>query len=547
MDKKRITGLRETIAVFILIPVLFMIFFFINSAQAKLPYEFLFLSIFFINKKIRENIFTNKHLVCSLTLTALLTAAAYRDWQSDAVIFIMYLIGFFITFRVFIALWLMIKQYYKIDDATETKKPMTVFFEVFAAVFISLLSIWLYKYYPNGLSPDTVNQWEQIHGIIPFNDIHPPLHTLILMGLLAIRDCYDIVILFNIFIIAVMAAIFSKYFYEKGIKSHWLIALNIVFSFTLMSRYYMYPYKDIPYTAVLGAVTYMLMRTMDDTDKKIIHGVIWGALLMMCSSLRYNGIVCAILVSVYLVYLFIKKRRIKQLAAMVVTFSILTVGLQFIAYNVMEYKHDENGFSLQVFGSGIASVVANDGNISDEELEKIDEILGVDWINAHYEKREAKKLIWDTETHDPDGFFKERKNQVYNNFFVVGMGRHKAEVIRLYISLFIKNPMICINEIFENTYRIWGYDGIFSNVILLTILFSAVLILWKGKKVKMSWIVFIPVLANVLSIAVSTITKEMRYLMPTVTLFPPLIFYITVSGNGMKIKSERKALAGKSE
>ncbi len=537
-------NLKETIITFLLIPVLFL--YFKKGATANPPYEFAYLLIFLLVKKIRDNLFTKSYLVGSLILAVILTASSYKAWINDITTFILIIVKFFITVRGFIMLWQMLKENYADSDMNSLKNPRMVFFEIFAAVFISLSLFWLSQYYPSGISPDTVNQWEQIHGILPFTDIHAPFHTLLLKCLLKIRDGYDIVILFQIFLISLLAGLFSKYFYEKGINSQWLLIANIIFSFSIMSTYYMYPYKDIPYTFVLGIITYLLMRLTDDFKPKIIYGVLWGGLLTVCYYLRYNGIVCAVFLAIYLICIFIKKRYFKPLISFVASLAVLSIGVYFIIYNVMGCEHKENGFSLQVFGSGISAVVAQDGNISEEELQRVDEILGIDWIKAHYNRWQMKDLIWTPETDDPDGFFEEHSNEVYNNFFVVGMGTHKMEVIKLYFSLFIKNPLICMKDFFYNTYQIWGYMGVFSNVFLTIILLSSFLVFWRGKQIKMNWIVFVPILLNVLSIAVSTITKELRYLLPTVTLFPPLLFYVIASGKRMKTKTVKETIENNS-
>lgn len=538
MLKKCKKSITEITSISLLIPVLFL--YFIKEYSANPPYEFAYLMIFLLVKNIRNRLFTKSYLVSSLILTVTLTASSYKALIGDITAFVLFVIIFFITVRGFIALWQILKESYEDCEINNSKQSRIVFFEVFLAVAISLALFWLYKYYPSGVSPDTVNQWKQIRGVIPFTDIHAPLHTLYLKVLFKIWDSYEIVIIFNIFLISLMAGIFSRYFYEKGIERQWLLLINIIFAFSSMSTFYMYPYKDVQYTFVLGSIIYLLMRSNDEVKPKIINGVLWGALLTSCYYLRYNGIICTILVSIYLIYLFIKKKYFKQLIAFMMSFVVFSVGLYFIIYSVMGCEHKVNGFSLQVFGSGISAVVAQDGNISDDELETVDEILGIDWIKSHYDEWKTKKLIWDPETNDPNGYFEETSNEVYNNFFVVGMGENKQEVIKLYLSLLVKNPMICIKDIVFNTYNIWGYVDVFSNISLLILLLTSIFVFWRGKKIKISWIVFIPVLANVLSIAISTITKEQRYILPTFTLFPPLFFYIITSGKQMKTKEPKQ-------
>ncbi len=534
MINKHKTKMKEIIAIYAIIPILFLFFFHKKVSGAHVNYEFILLIISLFVKKIRENIFTKNYLTSSLIITVILTGVSFRSWQGEGIVFVLTLVMFFIITRGLIGLLLLLKESLEIKDGFDSLKPRQAFIEVFVAVFISLVAFWLYRYYPSGISPDIIYQREQVLGNLPFTDIHAPFHTLIIMGFNSIRDSNNIIVLSNIFLISLMAALFADYFYKKGIDVKWLIVLYVIFTFTKMTIYYMYPYKDIPYTLVLGMVTYLLMRIMDGAETKIVHSIVFGMLLTLCWYLRYNGIICTAFVSIYLIYMFIKKRLVKQLIAFILSFAILSVGIHFILYDVMKCEHVENGFSVQVFGSGISSVVAHDGNITQDQLNEVDEILGLEWINENYDEWATKKLIWEVETNDPNGFFKEPKNQVYNNFFVVGMGKHRSEVIKLYLSLFIKNPLICMKDFALNTYHIWGYENSFSNIFLLSILLLATFVFWKGKNSKAYWIVFVPVVANILSIAISTITKELRYLMPTTTLFVPLFLYVISAKSQME-------------
>lgn len=536
--KKYKKDLKEMTTILMLIVVLFFWFHFSGSYPTTPPYEFVFILFFVISKKVRASLISTKYLLSSLIYTVILTISAYRIWSIDYISVVFYFLFFFITVKGFLGLWYQIKKE-GYEGRVENQKTSTrVFWEVFVVILVCLSAIWLFKNYPSGTSPDTDYQWLQIHNIIPFTDIHAPLHTLFLKLLLTIWDSYAIVVISNILLMSFIAGLFSSYLYRKGIQENWLIVLNVIFAFSSLSLVYMFPYKDIPYVFILGVITYILMRINDiDFTIKIRMGILLGILLTLCYYFRYNGMVCVVLVSAYFVYIFIKKKLIKQLTAFILTFIILSVGLNLFIYKIMDCEHKENGFSMQVFGSGIAAVVAADGNVTDEQLDTIDDILGIQWIKEHYSPWNTSQLIWAKETNDPENFFDIPGNEVYNNFFVIGLGKNKKEIIQLYFKLLIKNPLIIIKDTIYNTYVIWRYKStIFNNIYLLVILTLAISIFWKNKKIGFHWIVFLPILSNILSIAISTITNEPRYLLPTFTLFPPLLFYIIAVSHEMDEK-----------
>ena len=66
-------------------------------------------------------------------------------------------------------------------------------------------------------------------------------------------------------------------------------------------------------------------------------------------------------------------------------------------------------------------------------------------------------------------------------------------------------------------------------LILLLLLLLATGACWNARTWKKHWVIFLPIVCSVLSIFVSTITNEYRYILPTFTLFPVLLLYIVRS------------------
>lgn len=107
------------------------------------------------------------------------------------------------------------------------------------------------------------------------------------------------------------------------------------------------------------------------------------------------------------------------------------------------------------------------------------------------------------------------------------MGENKAKIIHLYLSLFIRNPIICIREIIYSTWLIWANYGAFSNSSMLVLIALAVFFVLRRMNSKSSvFALLIPLAANVISIAISTISNETRYMLPTFLLCAPLILNI---------------------
>lgn len=394
--------------------------------------------------------------------------------------------------------------------------------------FAALCVLWLVRYYPSGTSPDTWNQWYQIHGEIPLGDLHTPFHTLLMALLMKLWDSYAIVILFQILCVSLVSGLLYAGLYKRGVAPSFIMLCCVAFSTAGWCDIYMYPWKDTLYAVMLAMLLYLILwANGHDYRMPVWRAALTGAVLALIYLLRYNGVVCLLAAGTLFIIMLLRRGLFKQTAAFLLTAVFLIAGAQALFYNALGFKRQANGFALQVFGAGIAAVVAENGNVTEAELQKIDDLLGVDWIRDHYTPWNATGLIWAAETNDPEGYFQQGDTYALNNFFVVGLGEHKAEIIRLYLSLLVKNPLLMLREVLYSTWLIWGNTGAFSNAeMLLLVVLAAIYTLRRNARRAYILAALLPLAANVASIAVSTITNETRYMLPTFLLFAPLTLYL---------------------
>ena len=129
---------------------------------------------------------------------------------------------------------------------------------IFVYSFVSLVIYWV-RTFPCIISPDAINQWEQIHSG-QYNDIHPMGHTIFLKWLLSIYDNFAIVILVQVIMFSVMFACYAYYFSKKKIRlSYQLLLVSIFTSGFCSIGAYTVPLKDAPYTFCAGMLILMMI------------------------------------------------------------------------------------------------------------------------------------------------------------------------------------------------------------------------------------------------------------------------------------------------
>jgi len=381
-------------------------------------------------------------------------------------------------------------------------------------------------------APDTVNQLMQVDGTIPYSNVHTIAHTLLLALVRAVDPSLGLLMALYYLAIAFLYGLFGRFAYERGVPFAVIMTAFVPFLMPKLTfALYTQPLKDLPYSFCLGIVTYLMIRFLEDGSLKRGQAVALGVCLAFATLFRYNGIVVSIVVGVFFLVAYLKKRQFVSLVCSAAAAVVCVAGVGLVSRSVLHAETPENGFSMQIFGTGIAAVLANDGDVTPEQMAELEEILPVDWMLEHYEKWNARTLVWTQDfSSGPDGLFDDQNMQVFNNAFIVSLGTHRWEVVRLYAQLFVQNPLICLRELAYGSSAVWGWrtesiQFYYTNVFLLSALLLAMFARIRRAERHRFWLAMLPVLCNVVSILISTVTNEIRYLMPTFLLAPVLLLY----------------------
>ena len=394
------------------------------------------------------------------------------------------------------------------------------------ALFLLVILLSLYmKEYPHIETPDTINQWDQIHGAISYHKIHSIGHTIFLKALLSLWDDYRFVIAVHVLGVIGLYLLFASWFCAKGIPVKTVaLAEGLCLLWThSASKEIFSPAKDLPAALCLGLVTFFLLRLQDKDRLSGGEAFALGLALAWAALFRMNGIIAAGVCGLYVLVCLWRRSLFRPICSLLLAVVLSAAGVKSYTDLVLKPREFENGFAVQVFASGIASVAVHD-ELSPEEEAAVSELLSVDWmkdtyINSLYKQR----MIW-----VPDGSERIAANpnlEVFNNDFVLALGANRKAVVLLYLKLLPHHLPLMVKDFLGSIKLIWAIDkpSLTSNQVFLTAL---VLVLALRLRLKMKdLLIFLPCFCNVLSICISTITNEIRYLLPSFLLLPFFLLY----------------------
>jgi len=419
------------------------------------------------------------------------------------------------------------------QDGEKTLSPRLTALLCFGFALALLLAMRGLLFYPYGSTVDSDNQWMQIHGQIPYSDIHSIGHTLLLALLLRVWDSFSFVVLAQLGLTALVFALCCRLAAGRGLQGSFLLLLAAVFLTPVAPiDVLFYPLKDVPYTLCVILATMLLIRHTEAGRFRTREALAFGVLLALVYELRKNGVVLLVFISLYYMISALRDKAWKQLAAFALALTAVLGAVHVYAYGVLKTESPENGWGVQVFATGLVAA-AQDNNATPAEREAIAALLPLDWAEGTYQPWNLNDMLW-WEDGDPR-IENDPGLAVFNNGFVLAMCEHRAEIVRLYIRLLPRHVISYCKNILYSTSLIWGIQPSdhmpMSNSLLLLWLYLLADELWTKEKRKRAWPIFLPVTLNLVSIAISTVTNEPRYLLPTTLTCPILTMYILSTAN----------------
>ena len=359
---------------------------------------------------------------------------------------------------------LLLTRYQDIPYTYEGSRPrISACFSAFAnfirshtalCAFLCCLFCWLPYYlyqYPGIMTPDSINQLEQILGVIPWSNHHPWVHTLVFgffyhIGYALTGNMVTAVSVYTFFQMCLLAG--SVAYFISTLRSHKIRPFVLLL---IMAFYALIPYhavfsvtvwKDIPFAAAVLFFSCAVLRLSVQNQVCFKNlAVLFIAGVMICL-LRSNGWYAFLLAMPFLLFGFRRKAK----AVYLPLFAALFVAV-IVKYPVMSAFHvQQPDFieSVSIPMQQITAVICNGRYLSDEELALIEEVVDLTYIHDLYNPTFADNI-------------KELVRAGNQDYLVT----HKNEFLKLWIDLGLRYPGDYLTAYVNQTYGYWYPDSFY--------------------------------------------------------------------------------------
>ena len=414
---------------------------FIFLQQLSLPYE----KKDFLYANITATVFTFLFVIgYQNTLTGDLSNGLFIFVYLTATV-----IGLFVVFREL--LLLIIHKSTTICIFEEAGKfNFRFFFGIIIILLVCMIPFFLMNY-PAVMTPDSLSQYRQAIGSQNYSDHHPWLHTMLFklcysMGYAVSGDIYFSIAIYTIvqmIVVAVAESYVIVSLYEMGMKKKWCILslfVFILYPFNLI--YAVTIWKDILFSVSVMVLTLTIFRlcllskeskSLFQSKRDSILFIVSGFFMCM---FRHNGLYAFIVLAIILFFVF--KRQVKSYFLMVALIMVACVFIKGPVMNACNVTSGEYAYKLCIPLQQIGRVVANNRQLTDEEVTTLEKINGLNYVKENYQEGGA----------DPMFAWVLYGNQEY-------LIEHQAEYAKLWISIGLRYPKDYFDAFVDQTRGYW--------------------------------------------------------------------------------------------
>lgn len=320
--------------------------------------------------------------------------------------------------------------------------------------FLCCLLCWLPYYlyqYPGIMTPDSINQLEQILGVIPWSNHHPWVHTLVFgffyhIGYALAGDMVIAVSVYTFFQMCLLAG--SVAYFISTLRSHKIRPFVLLL---IMAFYALIPYhavfsvtvwKDIPFAAAALFFSCAILRLSVQNQVRAGNLLVFMVSGVMICLFRSNGWYAFLLAMPFLLFGF--RRKAKAVYPPLFAALLLSAIVKYPVMNAFHVQQPDFIESFSIPMQQITAVICNDRYLSDEELALIEKVVDLTYIHDLYNPTFADNI-------------KELVRAGNQDYLVA----HKNEFLKLWIHLGMRYPSDYLTAYVNQTYGYWYPDSFY--------------------------------------------------------------------------------------
>lgn len=340
----------------------------------------------------------------------------------------------------------------------------------FLLCIICWLPYFLYQF-PAIMTPDSINQFEQVLGIIPYSNHHPLAHTMLFKLLYSIGGIFtDSMVIrvafytfFQMCVMALAAAYLIRTLQKLNIRMYLciiitcfyaLVPYNAVFAVTIWKDVLFAAFTLLLCTAALRLYLTFTYQDISFTSGKLFftsHNIsfpyydmaIYILSAFLFCLMRSNGWYAFLLSLPFLLLLFRKQwKQMLPLHLLVLVTVVIIKGPIMTSHNVIQPDFVE---SISIPIQQISSVICNDRELTSEQWELVHNVIDTTYIKELYVPNYADNIKELVRAGNP-GY----------------LSAHKGDYLKLWISLGLKYPGDYLNAYIQQTIGYWYPDSFYT-------------------------------------------------------------------------------------
>ncbi len=324
----------------------------------------------------------------------------------------------------------------------------------FLICMLGFLPYYLYQF-PGIMTPDSLNQLEQVLGLIPYSNHHPFVHTMLIkllysFGSLFTDNMVYAMAFYTFFQMCILALSVTCL-----IKTIQKLNVNLIFCILITAFYAFVPYndvfavtvwKDVLFSAGVLFFTTALLRLYVESRQgalTVSSLILYSLSGLMVCLLRSNGWYAFVLSLPFLIYFFRKNKKIMlplQLGIFLIALLVKGPVMNAIAVTQPDFVE-----SVSIPLQQISRVICNDRELSPEQWNLVHSVMDTTYIKELYHPNFADNIKELVRAGHPD--------------YLAG---HKGDYLKLWLTLSLTYPKDYLDAYIQQTLGYWYPDSFYT-------------------------------------------------------------------------------------